>query len=149
MSRAEEDDDEHKEDDSSEEDNLPSGIETITKNDIRSLVSGITRMVGDFESMKEKQKQFEENCWELRYQEKHQLKKSSQKAKLKASQNLAKTREARILQTAAVAMMILLLAVLYLLLKMVPILFWIRTTYLPKRLEINLKRRTSFNLLIR
>ena len=61
MSRAEEHDEHEKDDDnSSEGDILTYGVETITKDDIKLLMSGISTMIGDFRSMKEKQKQFEE-----------------------------------------------------------------------------------------
>ena len=60
MSRAEEDDDEHNEDDNSERDSLPSGFDTISKDDIKLLMSGVNMVVEDLKSMREKQKQFEE-----------------------------------------------------------------------------------------
>ena len=57
MSRAEEDDDEHNEDENSERDSLPSGFDTISKDDIKLLMSGVNMVVEDLKSMKEKQKQ--------------------------------------------------------------------------------------------
>ena len=41
MSRAEEDDDEHKEDDGSEKDILPSELESVTRSDIKWLMTGM------------------------------------------------------------------------------------------------------------
>ena len=131
MSRAEEDDDEHKEDDSSEKDILPSELESVTRSDIKWLMTGMNMVAEDLKSMKEKQQQFEEILLGTTVPEKNQQKKSNQKEKLEAvkkikmiaNQNLVKARRAWILQTAVVMTIILLLpAILHLYLKVVQIL---------------------------
>jgi hypothetical protein len=87
-SRAEEDDEHDKDDDnSSEGDSLPYGIETITKNDIKLLMSGITTMIGDFKSMKEKQKQFEEILLGTTVQEKMPEKTPAKEVKSKGKRD--------------------------------------------------------------
>jgi hypothetical protein len=98
MSRAEEDDEHDKDDDnSSEGDILAYGIETITKDDIKLLMSGITTMIGDFKSMKEKQKQFEEILLGTTVPEKTPAKEVKSKgkgdSKVKSSSKSKKTQD--------------------------------------------------------
>ena len=132
MSRAEEDDNEHKENDNSENDNLSSELESVSRSDIKRLLTGMNMVAEDLKSMKEKQKQFEEILLGTTVPEKTPAKevkskgkvRSSKKIKMIANQNLVKARRAWILQTAVAMTIILLLpAILHLYLKMVQILF--------------------------
>ena len=131
MSRAEEDDNEHKENDSSENDNLSSELESVSRSDIKWIMTGMNMVAEDLKSMKEKQKQFEEILLGTTVPGKTPAKEVESRGKVRSSKkdkddrksNLVKARRAWILQTAvAMAMTLLLPAVLRLYLKMVQIL---------------------------
>ena len=95
MSRAEEDDNEHKENDSSENDNLSSELESVSRSDIKRLLTGMNMVAEDLKSMKEKQKQFEEILLGTTVPEKTPAKEVKSKGKVRSSKKDKEDRKSK------------------------------------------------------